>query len=136
MKTYKFHVKIIKNDITICELQFERKVTAEMWARTAAKGYVRSLGFPKDSWINIPWMEEVADDHEEVKKPRKSVAMTKEGIKIFNELQALVDNVEPDSFCCRNQINSDGFFNWECPKMSIDEIIELKMESIEEVRND
>ena len=99
MKTYKFHVKIIQNDITICELQFERTVTAQMWARSAANDYVRSLNFPKDSWFNIPWMEEVADDE--------------------------------DSFCTRNPINGDGFFNWENPQMDVDEIIELKMESIE-----
>lgn len=102
MKTYKFHVKIIQKDITICELQFERTVIAHMWARRAACDYVRSLNFPKDSWFNIPWMEEVEDDK--------------------------------DSFCARNQINSDGFFDWECPKMSVDEIIELKMESIEEIK--
>jgi len=115
MKTYKFHVKIIQNDITICELQFERTVTAHMWARRAASDYVRSLNFPEDSWSNIPWMEEVATDKDE------------ECSWISNPLA---------SFCSRNQINEDGFFNWEHPQMSRDEVIELMMESIEEARHD
>lgn len=103
MKTYKFHVNVIQDDVTICELQFERQVSEEMYARTAAKDYVRSLNFPKYTWFNIGWQEEVADDE--------------------------------DNFCSHNPINESGFFNWEVPKLTVPQIIELKMESIEEVRN-
>lgn len=102
MKTFKFHVNVIQDDVTVCELQFERQVTEEMHAITAAKDYVRSLNFPKYTWFNISWQEEVDDDG--------------------------------DDFCSRNPINESGFFKWEKPKMTVSQIIELKMESIEEIK--
>jgi len=35
-------------------------------------------------------------------------------------------------WCACNPLNEDGFINWEHPEMSTNEIIELKMQSIEE----
>jgi len=118
MKTFKFHVHVIQDDVTVCELQFERQVTEKMYARAAAKDYVRALNFPKDSWFNIPWMEQVADDEDD-----------EDCSWISNPLYT---GSKAADFCSRNPINESGFFNWEKPQMSIQEIIELKMEANED----
>lgn len=133
MKTYKFQVRVHQMDNSIFDLQFELKVTAGNNPQGTAKDYVNSLHISNTSWFLVMWCEEVEDTVP--RQSRKSAITTKKGIKIFNKLEEIANPSRfqlaldsKGSFCARNPINSEGFINWECPKMSATEIIDMLAE--------